>query len=300
MRQPRSTYRGAFHHCMNRGHGGEAILAGDERKRVFLDLLGEKAIKYHLRLFAYCLMDNHYHLVLQNASGRMSDFFRNLSTQYAFFYRKTAGGRGYVFQDRFHSTIIADDEYLKMAIMYVLQNPQRAGLVKSGQTYPWSSANLYVEKRRREWLDTDFVLELFGGSRGFANAYGIEALEKLPVLATTFGPVLGEENFFKRALKKFDRRKEPDAVKKRRHDDYDFDPIKKVIREFEGKHGIKVDDLETNRHVDKKLRAELMVRLRDLAGLTYREISEWELFADLQYGSLRQIYQNARRKFYGK
>jgi hypothetical protein len=205
-----------------------------------------------------------------------------------------------VFQDRFHSTIIADDEYLKMAIMYVLQNPQRAGLVKSGQTYPWSSANLYVEKRRREWLDTDFVLELFGGSRGFANAYGIEALEKLPVLATTFGPVLGEENFFKRALEKFDRRKEPDAVKKRRHDDYDFDPIEKVIREFEGKHGIKVDDLETNRHVDKKLRAELMVRLRDLAGLTYREISEWELFADLQYGSLRQIYQNARRKFYGK
>jgi putative transposase len=88
MRQPRFTYRGAFHHCMNRGHGGEAILAGDERKRIFLDLLGEKAIKYHLRLFAYCLMDNHYHLVLQNASGRMSDFFRNLSTQYAFFSEK--------------------------------------------------------------------------------------------------------------------------------------------------------------------------------------------------------------------
>ncbi len=285
---------------MNRGHGGEAILAGAERKQAFLDLLGEKAVKYRMRLLAYCLMDNHYHLVLQNASGRMSDFFRNLNTHYAFIYRKNAGGRGYVFQGRFHSTIIADDDYLKMAIIYVLQNPLRAGLVKRGQTYPWSSAGLYSEKKKKEWLDSDFVLELFGGGRGFAAAMRSEVPEKLPLLPTVFGPVLGEESFFKRALEKFDRRKEPDAVKKRRRDDCDFDPVEKVIREFEGKHGIKVDALETDRHAGKKLRAELLVRLRDLAGLTYREISEWELFADLQYGSLRQLYQNARRDFYGK
>jgi REP element-mobilizing transposase RayT len=285
---------------MNRGHGGEAILAGDERKQVFLDLLGEKVIKYNVRLFAYCLMDNHYHLVLQNASGRMSDFFRNLNTHYAFYYRNSVGGKGYVFQGRFHSTIIADDDYLKLAIIYVLQNPLRVGLVNRDLIYPWSSAGLYCKKNKLEWLDSDFVLELFGGSRGFAAALRSEAQEKLPLLPTVFGPVLGEENFFKRALERFERRKEPDAVKKRRHDDYDFDPVEKVLREFEGKHGVKVDDLETDRHAGKKLRAELLVRLRDLAGLTYKQISEWELFADLQYGSLRQLYRNARRIFYGK
>jgi putative transposase len=105
MRQPRLTYRG-FHHCMNRGHNGEAILAGNKTKQVFLDLLAEKVKKYRMRLFTYCLMDNHYHLVLQNASGRMSDFFRNLNTHFEFFYRKNMSGQGYVFQSRFQSTIM--------------------------------------------------------------------------------------------------------------------------------------------------------------------------------------------------
>ncbi len=85
MRQPRFTYSGAFHHCMNRGIGGEAILAGDKNKTAFLDLMAEKVNHYRMRLFAYAIMDTHYHLILQNASGRMSEFFRNLNTQYASF-----------------------------------------------------------------------------------------------------------------------------------------------------------------------------------------------------------------------
>ncbi len=280
---------------MNRGHNGESILAGDPCKQAFLDMLAEKVIKYRMRLFAYCLMDNHYHLVLQNASGRMSDFFRNLNTHYAFFYRKHKGGKGYVFQNRFHSTIIADDEYLKMAIIYVLQNPMRAGLAERFDRYPWSSGGLYSEKKRKEWLDTGFVLELFGGHKDLSAAIKTEVQEKLPLLRTPFGPVLGDEGFLKQALEKFDRRHKADAVRKRRHDDYDFDPVEKVIWEFEHKYVVKVDDLATGHYAGKRLRAELLVRLRDLAGLTYRQIGEFAVFADLQYGSLRQLYLNAHK-----
>jgi REP element-mobilizing transposase RayT len=285
---------------MNRGQNGEKILAGDERKQAFLDLLAEKVVKYRMRLFAYCLMDNHYHLIMQNASGRISDFFRNLNTHYAFFYRKSVGGRGYVFQGRFHSTIIANDDYLRMAIIYVLQNPLRAKLIKPGCSYPWSSVGVYSKKGEQEWLDGGFVLDLFGGRRGFVDAMRVEVREKLPLLPTVFGPVLGDEDFFSQALEKFDRRELPDAVKKRRHDDYDFDPPDKVISEFEMKHGVKVDDLAMEHRSGKRLRAELLVRLRDLGGLTYREISEMDIFAGLQYGSLRQLYLNARNLFYGK
>lgn len=300
MRQPRFSYPGAFHHCMNRGHNGEPILAGDELKKAFLDMLAEKVIKYRIRLFAYCLMDNHYHLVLQNASGRMSDFFRNLNTHYAFFYRRHKGGKGYVFQNRFHSTIIADDEYLKMAIIYVLQNPLRAGLAEDHHEYLWSSGRLYSEKKKPQWLDADYVLELFGGRKGLAGIMKSDSLGELPLLRTPLGPVLGEEDFLKRALEKFERRHEPDAVKKRRRDDYDFDPVEKVIREFEGEYKVKIDDLATGHYVGKRLRAELLVRLRDLAGMTYKEISEFDIFADLQYASLRQLYQNAHKDLYGK
>jgi REP element-mobilizing transposase RayT len=285
---------------MNRGHNGEPILAGDELKKAFLDMLAEKVIKYRIRLFAYCLMDNHYHLVLQNASGRMSDFFRNLNTHYAFFYRRHKGGKGYVFQNRFHSTIIADDEYLKMAIIYVLQNPLRAGLAEDHHEYLWSSGRLYSEKKKPQWLDADYVLELFGGRKGLAGIMKSDSLGELPLLRTPLGPVLGEEDFLKRALEKFERRHEPDAVKKRRRDDYDFDPVEKVIREFEGEYKVKIDDLATGHYVGKRLRAELLVRLRDLAGMTYKEISEFDIFADLQYASLRQLYQNAHKDLYGK
>lgn len=278
---------------MNRGHGGEAILAGDKCKKAFLDLLGENVVQYRMRLFAYCLMDNHYHLVLQNASGRMSGFFRALNTHYALFYRKHHGGRGYVFQSRFHSTIIAADEYLKMAILYVLQNPLRAGLIKRGQPYPWSSAGSHAGKSKDKWLDRGFVLELFGGQRCLAATMRAGMGEALPLLRTPFGPVLGDEGFFRKALEKFDRRLKPDGMKKRRRDDYDFDPVDKVIMEFEREYRVKIKDLDTDHYEGKRRRAQLLVRLKDQAGLTFREISEFDLFAGLQFASLRQLYGNA-------
>lgn len=296
MRGPRFTYSGAFHHCMNRGHNGESILVDDVYKQAFLNMLAEKVIKYRMRLFAYCLMDNHYHLVLQNASGRMSDFFRNLNTQYAFYYRERKGGEGYVFQNRFHSTIIGDNEYLRMAILYVLANPMRAGLVERFDQYQWSSGGAYWGKNEMAWLDGDFVRKLFGGWEMLATAFANEKQVGLPLKRTPLGLVLGGEEFFRYAFSKFDRRRRADAVQKRRHDDYDFDPVEKVIREFEQKYNAKMDELAVGQFSGKRLRAELLVRLRDLAGLTYRQISEISIFSDLQYGSLRQIYLNFKRK----
>ncbi len=285
---------------MNRGHGGEAILAGDKCKKAFLEILGETVGQYRMRLFAYCLMDKHYHLVLQNASGRMSGFFRTLNTHYALFYRKHHGGRGYVFQSRYHSTLIAADEYLKMAILYVLQNPLRAGKAKNKHPYPWTSAGLCLEKSKKDWLDKEFVLELFGGRRRLAAAMRTGMRAELPLLRTPLGPVLGDEGFLRKALEKFNRRLKPDGMKKRRRDDYDFDPVDKVIREFEREHRVKIDDLATDHYEGKRQRAQLLVRLKDQAGLTFREISEFDMFANLQFASLRQVYGNARKAKDGK
>ncbi len=295
MRQPRFTYAGAFHHCTNRGINGEAIFSEDEHKMAFLDLLAEKIRRYRMQLFAFCVMDNHYHLVMQNSSGRMSDFFRNLNTHYAFYYRKTMGGKGYVFQSRFHSTIIQDDSYLKQAIVYVLQNPLRAGLSAAYHDYRWSSGRFYRENIQPNWLDVEFVLVLFGNRDGLDEAVQTELQKRLPLLSTPFGPVLGEKKFVGEALERFERRHQPDAVKKRRLDDFWFDPVEKVIGEFEHEKGVKVDQINTGHYEGKRLRAELLIRLRDGAGLTYREISEFQLFSDLVYRSMSQLYINAKK-----
>ena len=91
MRRARITYRGAFHHAMNRGHDGLKIFRKDDDKEFFLNLLGEYSKNLKTRILAYCLMDNHYHLVVQNISGRMSDFFKQVNGQYGGYYRGPRG-----------------------------------------------------------------------------------------------------------------------------------------------------------------------------------------------------------------
>ena len=125
----RITYPGAYHHVMNRGYDGNRIFAGNKNKSQFLDYLEGASNQMKIRLFAYCIMDNHYHLILENTSGRMSDFLKLLNGQYGMYYRKMYGGKGYVFQRRFKSTIIEDDGYLIKSIEYLLQNPVRASIV---------------------------------------------------------------------------------------------------------------------------------------------------------------------------
>jgi hypothetical protein len=92
----------------------------------------------------------------------MSDFFKQLNGQYAVYYRKRHGGRGYVFQDRFRSMLIQDDAYLMIAIAYVLGNPVAAKIAANFIEYPWSSANLYFGQDQCDAFDCGYVEELFG------------------------------------------------------------------------------------------------------------------------------------------
>jgi REP element-mobilizing transposase RayT len=110
-----------------------------------------------IRLLAYCVMDNHYHLVLENGSGRMSDFLRLLNGQYGMNYRKREGGIGYVFQNRYKSTLIENDSYLVQSILYLLRNPARAGIVQLPEDYIWSSAKHYFSDKHAELVDQAFV-----------------------------------------------------------------------------------------------------------------------------------------------
>jgi len=162
MRKTRVTWPGAYHHVMSRGLNHEKIFENDNLKSFYLNLLKEKSRKFRIRIFAYCIMDNHSHLVLENSSGRMSDMFRILNGQYASYYRKKMGGQGYVFQDRFKSTIIQNDYYLISALIYTLLNPVKAGIVEDYSEYPWASTKEYFVDNKSSIVDVDFVLALFG------------------------------------------------------------------------------------------------------------------------------------------
>jgi REP element-mobilizing transposase RayT len=282
---------------MNRGYEGRAIFSKQREKELFLELLSKCSRLLKIEVLAYCLMDNHYHLVLQNNSGRMSDFFKQLNGQFGTLYRKFNGGKGYVFEDRFKSMLIQDDAYLLMVIAYVLNNPVRAGLVRHFSHYTWSSGDLYFSKKCVDYVVNSVVEELFGNKENLTGFVESVDLKELPTVKTEMGTIIGGEEFMNNAIKKFNRRSGKESTERKRVDDKYFESADKVFFEFENKHDIDPDQIDTKTHDGKKLRAELLVNLRDRAGLKYSEIIKFELFSDVKINSLGVVYQRAKNKW---
>ena len=252
-----------------------------------------------IRLFAYCIMDNHYHLILENTSGSMSDFLKLLNGQYGMYYRKMYGGKGYVFQSRFKSTIIEDDGYLIKSIEYLLQNPVRAGIVPFAENYIWSSIQYYFSNQKTKIVDADFVNQLFGSKGSLLGDLTSSSTsnKELPVKMTKHGEVLGSDSCMKLALKKHNRRQIPtdQTIGVQRKDDRFFEPVEKVLWEFKNIHGINFDKIETWTWSGKRLRGELLVLLKDKAGLKYKDINEISLFSNLSFASLRSLYRRTKK-----
>ena len=302
MKRERITYPGAYHHIMNRGYDGNDIFFGNQNKSQFLDYLEGTSKQMMIRLFAYCVLDNHYHLVLENSSGRMSDFLRLLNGQYGMYYRKMYGGKGYVFQSRYKSTLIENDGYLIKSIDYLLQNPVRARIVANAEDYIWSSVGYYFSNQKTTIVDAEFVNQLFGSKDCLLGELASLDKKELPVKITKHGQVLGSENFLKLALKKHNRRQIPtdQSLGVQRKDDRYFDAVEKVLWEFKNIYGVNFDEIDTGTWTGKRLRGKLLVLLKDKGGLKYREISELSIFNNLSFASLRDLYRRTKKGFQKK
>lgn len=295
MRKPRFTFQGAYHHIMSRAIGGEYIFSKDEYKDYFLSIIKEELKKQKIKILAYCIMNNHYHLILQNTSGRMAAFMREINGRYGIYYRSKVGGKGYVFQDRYKSTLVQDGKYLRMVIIYVLLNPVRAHIVNNPYQYRWSSINEYFNEMDDSIVDNKFVEGLFDDKETMdklLREWGVKISGK----TTKLGMVVGNNRFIKEAIRKFDRRKNKGESKRMREKDYMFTSPDKVIKKFERDKGIKIEDIDTKTLAGKRLCGELLVFLKDKAGLTYREIIIYPPFINLRYSSLAKIYNRTRKK----
>jgi hypothetical protein len=162
----------------------------------------------------------------------MSALLKQVNGSYGIYYRHKHGGKGYVFQNRFKSTLIQDDLYLRLAIIYLLQNPVRTGLVANCTEYKWSSAEEYLGKARQPMVDVPFVHELWGGKKCMIKEIMAGRIEKLPIKKSDFGDLLGENEFLTKALERRDKRKDEKSLEKRRKDDSWFEPVGKVYYFF--------------------------------------------------------------------
>ena len=206
------------------------------------------------------------------------------------------GGKGYVFQSRFSSTVIQDDAYLLQAILYVLNNPVRVGIVWNAADYRWSSIGEYFNRSRDGRIDHTLVEGMLSGKRALFSALRSNAQVKIAERKSRYGPVFGDERFMELAEERYDRRNGVDDTRNCRNEDIRFEPVEKIYWEFSRKIGGPVEKMNLKTHEGKRHRANLLVMLKDLGGLTYREVMELDEFRGLSFSSLGSIYANAKNR----
>ena len=164
-RQLRIEYEGAMYHVMNRGNHGEVIFLDDEDRRKFLATLGETCAKAAWEVHAYCLMGNHFHLVIETPQPTLVAGMKWLLGVYTQRFNARHKKRGHLFAGRYKSLIVdnSNHHYLRKVCDYVHLNPVKAHLLKEGEpleNYCWSSFNHYLQSphKRVPWLRVDRLL----------------------------------------------------------------------------------------------------------------------------------------------
>lgn len=138
-RRPRLQFPGATYHVMSRGNRKHTIFHDALDHERFLNVVGRAVSLYGVRIFALCLMPNHYHIVLDTPRGNLSDTMQYINGLFARVSNKRYDQTGHVFGDRFRSLLVQSDGYLKRAARYVVRNPVRAQLASHAVEWRWTS-----------------------------------------------------------------------------------------------------------------------------------------------------------------
>lgn len=160
----RIEYEGAYYHLMSRGNDGKDIYLDDNDRHLFLETLSEMSERFEVDIFAYVLMTNHYHLLVQTRRANLKKTMHWLGTTYTRRFNNRHGKSGHLFQGRYKSILVEDDAYITRLSCYIHRNPLRAKIVRRLAEYPWSSYPVYAYGRKNpDWLSTDLILSYFKG-----------------------------------------------------------------------------------------------------------------------------------------
>lgn len=159
----RIELHGGLYHITSRGDRREDIFIDDADRRQWLTLLGEVCARYNWFCHAYCLMDNHFHIVVETVDSNLSAGMRQLNGVYTQWHNRTHDRVGHVFQGRFKAVMVQREGYLLELARYVVLNPVRAGMCNQPDDWPWSSYQAMVgQVTPPPWLQVRWLLSQFG------------------------------------------------------------------------------------------------------------------------------------------
>ncbi len=165
----RKESEAGIYHVVSRGVGRQIIFEDDKDRRRYLDLLQKEIAEHHGEVLAWCLMDNHVHILLQIGLDGLSESMRAINSAYAVYFNKRHGRVGHLMQGRFKSEPVNSDEYLLTVVRYIHQNPEKAHIAKTNE-YPWSSYSEYIGDAKI--ANTSYVLAICDGASEFERFHG--------------------------------------------------------------------------------------------------------------------------------
>lgn len=214
-RKPRIEFEGAFYHVITRGNQRQKIFRDEEDFGKYLELLARYKDLYKYRLYAYVLMSNHVHLLVETGPAPLSKVLQGINQSYTGRFNRKYKTVGHLFQGRYKAILCDRDGYLLSLVKYIHLNPVRARIVKTPEEYQWSSHRTYIRQAAKNSVDGDLVLRLFSEDKGTARRlYGAYvgdgiAVKKEAIYATIDKRILGDEKFAESVMDKCEAAIEP-------------------------------------------------------------------------------------------
>ncbi len=201
----RIEYPGAWYHVMNRVAGRGLVFKERWTADIFLRMLQDIDQRFDVECHAYCLMGNHYHLLLRTPEGNLGRAMRHFSGVFTQHYNRHLNRDGPLFRGRYKPILVDADSYLLAVSRYIHRNPLEAGIVRKLDAYAGSSYPAYVGRvAPPTWLKTDFVLGVLGSRksqyRQFVEQPGLDEVSEF-FRQEYQGPILGSAEFIKRAIR---------------------------------------------------------------------------------------------------
>lgn len=168
----RIEFTGAFYHVMSRGNQAQPIYSNHRDRSKFLEYLESASDRYGAKIHCYCLMDNHYHLLLETPHSNLAQIMRHINGSYTAYFNATHRRVGHLFQGRYRSVLIDVDKYCLALSRFIHLSPVKEGVSSSPAAYEWSSYHCYTAgQHAQKWLLTDFLLSMIGAGSEVRTSY---------------------------------------------------------------------------------------------------------------------------------
>ena len=293
----RVEFENACYHIMSRGIGQRDIFTTDDQREYFLDLLSNTTRRFKAEWHAYCLMDDHYHLMLKTPLGNLHRIMRQINGVYTQYYNRSEGQDGSVFRGRFKAVLVDHDSYWLGLSRYIHHIPVQLGTVKRLDRHPWSSYPAYIGKRKPPgWLHTHDVLRAIG-RRDLPRRYKAYAEEGCDEELLGFygkkklSPILGDADFRDRVKRA--KRPSPEALERKRI--RTLPSINKIVKAAAARLKIdpkRIHDNRRGRGNQNDLRPMVFYICQEHCGMKLQEIADrFELSGYGSSGSLIRVFR---------